>query len=140
MVDRQLCDPKAAVLRQHRYEPMELAVEAHAVNDLRPVRLQPAVHVVQAQPGHPPRDPVEDSRQESPTEWVAAVRLPARNKVEPFVELDEQPRNLRRIVLEICVDRDDDLTAGQVEPRRQRRRLAEVSPEPDDPNVVVHRV
>src|SRR6476620_9045158 len=39
VVDRQLRYPEAAVLRQHRYEPVELAVEAHAVNHLRPVRL-----------------------------------------------------------------------------------------------------
>ena len=60
--------------------------------------------------------------------------LPARNEVEALVELDEQAGNLRGIVLEIGVDRDDDLAAGLTETRRQRRGLPEVAAQPDNAN------
>ena len=63
--------------------------------------------------------------------------LPARNEVEALVELDEQAGNLRGIVLEIGVDRDDDLAAGLTETRRQRRGLPEVAAQPDNANVLV---
>ena len=44
------------------------------------------------------------------------------------------------IVLEVAVDRDDDLALRRLEARLQRRRLAEVPPQPDDANAVVCRV
>ena len=42
---------------------------------------------------------------------VAPPRLPAGDEVEALVELREQPRDLRRIVLQIRVDRDDDFAS-----------------------------
>ena len=43
---------------------MQLAVEAHALQHLRAVRLEPAVHVVQADARDDPGRPVEDAREE----------------------------------------------------------------------------
>ena len=73
-------------------------------------------------------------------ERVAPLRLPARDEVEPLVELGEQPRDLGRIVLEVAVDRDDDLSLRLLEAGLQRRRLAEVPPQPDDADAVVRGV
>ena len=44
------------------------------------------------------------------------------------------------IVLEVAVDRDDDVALGLLEAGLQRGGLAEVAPEPDDAHVVVLRV
>ena len=63
--------------------------------------------------------------------------LPARDEVEPLVELREQSRDLGRVILEVGVDRDEDLAFGVCEPGRERCRLAEVPPQTDDPDVVV---
>ncbi len=71
---------------------------------------------------------------------VAPLRLPARDEVEALVELREQARDLGRVVLEVAVDRDDDVALRLLEARLQRRRLAEVPPQPDDAHVVVSRV
>ena len=51
VVDGQLGDAVAAVVREHRDEAVQLAVEAQAVDDLGAVGLEPAVHVVQAHAG-----------------------------------------------------------------------------------------
>ena len=48
MVDGQLCDAEAAVVREHRDEAVQLPVEAQSVHDLRAVGLEAAVHVVEA--------------------------------------------------------------------------------------------
>ena len=139
VVDRQLGDPVPAVVREHGDEAMQLAVEPQALHDLRAVGLQPAVQVVQPQPGDAARDPVEDLRGEAAAERVAAVGLPAGDEVESLVELRQQPRDLGRIVLEVGVDRDDDFALGVREPGREGGGLAEVAAQADDPHVVAVR-
>ena len=110
------------------------------LHDLRPVGLQPAVEVVQPQAREAAGDDVEDPRRDPAGERVAPLRLPAGDEVEALVELGEQPRDLGGIVLEVAVDRDDDLALRLLEARLQRRRLAEVPPQPDDANAVVRGV
>ena len=107
------------------------------LDDVCAIGLQPAVQVVQAEAGEPAGDGVEDPRGDAPGQGVAALRLPAGDEVESFLELREQARDLCGIVLEVAVDRDDDVALRLREPRLQRGRLAEVAPEPNDANVVV---
>ena len=61
MVDGQLRDAEAAVVREDGNEPVQLPVERHAVHDLCAVGLEAAVHVVQPQARDPARDRVEDA-------------------------------------------------------------------------------
>src|SRR5437764_655803 len=140
MVDGELRDPEAPVLREYGDQTMQFAVQRHAANDLCPVRLQPAIHIVQPKSGDPPRHPVEDSRQDTPAQRVAAAGLPARNEVEALVELHQQPGNLCGIVLQVGVDRDDGLTGSLAEPGRECDRLPEVSTQPDDAYVLMRVV
>ncbi len=65
VVDRQLGDAEAAVVREHGDEAVQLAVEPQALHDLGAVGLEAAVQVVQAQPGDAAGDPVEDLRREA---------------------------------------------------------------------------
>ena len=82
-------------------------------------------------------DGVEHVREEASRERVAPFRLPARDEVETLVELCEQVRDLRGVVLEVAVDRDDDVAARMSKAGGEGDRLAEVSPQPDDADVVV---
>src|SRR5438093_1368627 len=116
VVDRQLGDAEAPVVREDRDEAVELAVKGEALHDLGAIRLQPAVHVVQPQAGDPARDRVEDPRHDPPAERIAALGLPAGDEVEALVQLREQARNLARVVLEVAVDRDDRLAVCVREP------------------------
>ena len=140
MIDGQLRDPVAAVVREHGDVAVELAVELHPVHDLGPVGLEPAVHVVEPDPGDPARDGVEDLRRDPPRERVAPLRLPAGDEVVALVELGEEPRDLGRVVLQVAVNCHDDVSGGLAEARIERGRLAEVPAQPDDADVVVRVV
>src|SRR6266536_1763755 len=104
---------------------MQLAVENEAARDFPAVSLEAAVHVVQAKPGHPAGDPVEELRRDAARQRVAAPRFPTRHEVEAFLELREQARNLGRIVLEVAVDRDDAVARGLRESGSERGGFAE---------------
>ncbi len=58
--------------------------------------------------------------------------LPARDQVETLVELREHARDLLRVVLQVAVDGDQDVTLGDRKPRHQRLGLAEVTPQAND--------
>ena len=135
MVDGKLGNAEPAVVRKHRNKAVQLTVEAKPVHDFRAVRLQPAVHVVQPHAGEAARDGVEDPGEDASRKRVAAVRLPAGDEIEAFVELREQARNLRGIVLQIAIDGDDRLAVRLIEPGAERSRLAEVPSQPDHADV-----
>ena len=140
VVDGQLGDAKAAVVGEHRDEAVELAVEGEPADDLGAIGLEPAVHVVQPEPGDAAGDGVEDPREQSPPQRVAAVRLPAGDEVEALVELGQQARDLGGVVLEVAVDRDDGLALRLGEAGGERGRLAEVAAQAHDPGVRRPRV
>ena len=77
VVHRDLRDPEAAVRREHGDEAVELAVDAHTLEHLGLVRLEAAVHVVQADAGDHCGRPVEDLREHPPRPGVVPPRLPA---------------------------------------------------------------
>ena len=61
---------------------------------------------------------------------VMAFALPATHDIKAFVELGEQLGDLRRIVLQIAVDRDNSFAVSSVKTGAQCRRLAKVAPQP----------
>ena len=73
----------------------------------------------------------------APQERIVPARLPAGHEVEALVELREELRDLGRIVLEVGVDRHDDLAARLEEAGLQRGRLPEVPAQADDHDVRV---
>ena len=91
-------------------------------------------------PDSQPGDRVEHARQRAARERVVAVRLPARDEVVPLVELGEETGDLRRVVLEVAVDRHDDLALDLAEARVQRGGLADVASQPHHPDVGDARV
>jgi hypothetical protein len=135
MVDRDLRDAKSTVRREDGDEAVELPVEAYPLQNLGAIRLQPAVDVVKPYAGDDCGRPVEHPREESPRERVVPPRFPARYEIEPLVELGEQLRNLRGVVLEIGVDRHDDVTVRFEKAGLERRRLAEVPTEVHDHDI-----
>src|SRR4029453_17216842 len=128
VVDRQLGDAISAVVGQYREEAMELAVDPQVSRDLASVGLQAAVHVVQAEARHSPDDAVEDARGQSAGERIPPPGLPAGDEVEALIELREETWDLGWVVLEIRVDRDNDLAGGMPEAGGERHRLAQIGP------------
>ena len=83
-------------------------------------------------PRHQPEHGIEDTGKQSLAQWVTALLLPAADQVQPISgQHFEQPRDLRRVVLQIRVQGGDVTSSGLREPRSQRRRLAEVASEVD---------
>src|SRR5262249_26599993 len=140
MVDRDLRNAIALLVREHWDETMQLAVEHEASYDLGAIRLEAAVHVVEVQARHAPGDPVEELRRKPSRDRVASACLPARHEIESLLELREQARDLGRVVLQVAVDRDHDVPGCLGEAGGERGRLAEVPAEPDDADVVSMRV
>src|SRR5262249_25882098 len=70
---------------------------------------------------------------------VLAASPPAGNDVEAFIQLGDDGGNVRRIVLKIRIERNDDAAFRMVDSRRERRRLAEVPPQMNDPDVRLFR-
>ena len=64
------------------------------------------------------------------------MRLPARHEVVALVQLREEPRDLRGVVLEVAVDRHDDVALDLAEAGVECRRLAQVAAQPHDADVV----
>src|SRR5436190_23818998 len=100
------------MVRQHGNEAMEFPVERQAVNDVRAIRLEAAVHVPKPYAGHEATHGVENTGRRSSADRILPRRLPAGDEVEALVELGQKARDLRRLILEIPVDRDDGVAAG----------------------------
>src|SRR6266511_1614320 len=140
VIHRELRDAVPLLVGEDGDEPVQLSVEHEAAHDLCPVRLEAAVHVVPPQTGHPAGDPVEELRRDAARERVSAPRLPAGDEIEALLQLREQARDLGRIVLQVAVDRDDELARRLREARRERGGLAEVAAQPHHAHVVLARV
>src|SRR4051812_2268243 len=110
---------------------MQLAVELDVLKHLASVGLERAAIVVQGYAGSPGDTAVGDSRwQRAAQERVLPILAPAAHNIIPLVELLQQPWNIGRVVLEIGIDRNHHVAARAREPRRERRRLTEIAPEP----------
>src|SRR4029078_2026602 len=95
---------------------------------LAAVKLEAAVEVVQLHLGELPRHPVEGQRRQLLAGRVAPLALPPRDEVEvAALERGEEARDLLGVVLQVTVDGEDEPAAAVVDPRRKRRRLAEVA-------------
>ena len=85
-------------------------------------------------PGNARDEPVGDLRGETARpERVLPIVAPPADDVVPLLELVDQPRDVRRVVLSVPVHGGDEPPAGHVEAGGQSGRLAEVRPEPDHP-------
>jgi hypothetical protein len=65
---------------------------------------------------------------------IAPAHAPPADDVRAGFERREQPRNLLGRILQIRVERHDDLAAGTLHAREQRGMLAVVASEPDHPH------
>ena len=117
MANLDLADPEAPGMRQHRDEPVQLAIDADLTQHLAAVELEPAVMIVQAAAGQTADHPVEDAAGIDLVPGVVPGLLPAADHVIALVELCEEQGDLGRVVLKVAVERED-----QVAPRAAGKR------------------
>ena len=84
-------------------------------------------------PRHAADEPVRRPRRETSEESVLTVAAPSADNVVTLVQLLEKPCDVCRVVLEIAVHWNDDLSAGVVEPGAECCRLPVVPAELDEP-------
>ena len=109
------------MVREHRNEAVHARrTGGRCASTSARYAFEPAVHVVQMDAGDDPGRAVVDARERAGARTGRGGALPARHEVVALVELREQVRDLGRIVLQVGVDRDDDLARA----RRRNRRSA----------------
>ena len=113
---------------------MHFAVEAHALQDVAPVGFERAAVVVQADPRDAGNQPVGNHGGQPPVNpGVFAVLAPAGNHRRAILfHFFEQQGDVRRVVLQIGVQCDDDVLLGCVNAGGHCRRLAEVAAEANE--------
>ena len=135
VVHGDLGDAEAAVRREHGMKRCSSPYRRIPCSTSARYALRPQFTSCSRTPETTAVAQLKTAREQPPQERVVAPRLPAGDEVEALVELGEELRDLRRIVLEVGVDRHDDVSARLEEAGLQRRRLAEVAPEVDDDDV-----
>ncbi len=114
---------------------MEIRIQRHPLHQLPPVGLERAAVVPNRDAGHPPDDPVGHHGWQLAPEPGILTALPiACHQIEAFFEFGKQPGNVGGIVLEIAVHAHHDGAARVVEPRLQRRGLAVIAGQRDQPD------
>ena len=134
-------EPPRAVVRLHlddgdphpagdgRDEPVHLAVQAEVFDHLAAVRLERAAVVVEPDAGHLGDEPVGQQGGQAPAEEPVLSVLPPPADDVVVRGQREEAGDVRGVVLQVPVQRHDDLAPGVIEPRRERRRLPEVPAE-----------
>ena len=129
-------------LRTHAEDGGEEAVHAarepRAGDHCAPVGLEPAAGVVHRHPGRARDEPVRDARGEhAREERLLALAPPPAHHVPLGSEPREQAGDVGRIVLPVSVERDHQRAARVREAGRERRGLAEIAVQIDDPQMLV---
>ena len=128
MANRKLADTEAFGMGQHRGEPVQFTIKADAAHDISAIDLESAVEVVQRHAGDRADRGVEEPAGKGLPQWILTTLLPARDQIETLVELGQKAGNFRRVVLEIGVHREDEITRRRRESRCQPARLPEIPP------------
>ena len=113
-------------------ESVHFSVQLYALDDVLPVGLQRASVVVQVNTGNRRDKPVcylrrKDSRQRSILPMVA----PPRHDIVTLRKLVHDPRNIRGIVLQIPVERNNDVSLRVIDSCHHCGGLAEIAVETD---------
>ncbi len=109
---------------------MHLTVQRQLLDHFTPVGLEGAPVIVQRHAGGRADNQIGDPRREAAREpGVAALPAPSAHHIVSLVQFPEQQGDVGRIVLEVPVERHDDIAARLLESGRDRGGLAEIATE-----------
>ena len=131
VADHDLADAEAAGVRQHRDEPVQLAVDADLIEHGAAIELEAAVVVVQVAAGHRADHPVEDAAGVDLVPGVVAGLLPAADDVVPFSSSARKRGTSAGSSWRSPSMVKTTVAARGLEAGHQRGRLAEIAAEPD---------
>ena len=136
VADRHLGHPRAGQPQQGGQEAVHAVERRNAMQEIGAVGAQGASDIGDRFAGDPIADPVRDARRGPAQPAVLPVGADAADDIVG-TETNEEPGDVRRIVLQIGVERDQGGAASVAEAGRERRRLVAVAPQADHPHTMV---
>src|SRR5215472_17587339 len=117
----------------NRNETMHLAVKLNALQRLPPIGFQGASIIVQMNPRNRRDEPVgQRARQIALQRGVLPLLPPARDEIVAFIQFGQELRNIGRIILEIAIHGDEDISLGKTNPGHESRRLTSIAAQLDE--------
>jgi hypothetical protein len=133
MPDLDLGDPCAVPPRVDGQKAMHFPIEPHPLEDFAAIRFQRATEIMQTHAGDEGDEAVRhDAGNVALQRIVLAIFPPARADIESFIEFFEHQRDIGGIILQVAIDRNDDLAAREIEAGHHRGGLAKVAPQMND--------
>lgn len=140
MIDRLLADFRTVPLRINGQEPVHLSVEAHPFDHFGPVSFERTPEVVQLHAGNGRDKAVgQNAGQVALQRIVFAVLAPAGTNIVALFNPGQQLRQIRRIVLQIAIHRNNDIARSKIETGHHGGGLSEIAPEMHDLDMIVLR-
>src|ERR1700722_13555064 len=143
IANRHLRPPSSVKRRQRRNEPMQLAIQVDVLQNLRAISLESRAEVPQLNARNLRHHPIRNPGRNLPRHGIIQPVLPPpASDVVPFFDFFKQRRNILGSMLQIAIERNDNAPLSLLESRRQRRRLPEIPPQPDDlqPMIGLHQI
>ena len=109
-----------------RHEAVHLAEEVDLLEAFPLVRLEAAAGIMDTILHKHTPEQVGCAREEAFHKRILALEPPARYHIVALIHLGQEERDISRIILQVSVERDDDLTRRGLDTCIKRRRLTEV--------------
>src|SRR5882724_311422 len=120
-------------IRVNRNETMHLAVKLNALQRLPPIGFQSASIIVQMNPRNRRDEPVgQRAWQLAPERGVLPLLPPARDEIVALIQFGQELRNIGRIILEIAIHGDEDISPGKTNTGHESRRLTGITAQLDE--------
>lgn len=137
VIDRNFANGKPPPVKQNRNEPVQFAIEVQAVQRFSAVGLEAAIEIIQPHAGQLADDTVEELGRQGLVQRIVALVLPARDDVQAALQSSNKVRDLCRVILQVCVHRENDITGSHGKPGIEGGGLAEIATEPNKTDVLV---
>ena len=134
VTDRDFRDALGERVGERGNERRLLVAIDHRIDDMPPIRAQHASVVVHRHADDQGGQPVVQARRVLSIRLIVTLLAPSADHVVAFIDRRDQPRDFFRRILQVRVERDDDVAARLLEAREDRRMLSEIARQLDHPH------
>src|SRR4051812_27270150 len=111
-----------------RNEPMHLTVKSDRLEHTAAIGLERATVIVKRHAGNTRNEIIRHPAYKvSPESGILPIASPSGNNVESLIELGQKKRNVLRVILQIGIDRDDDVPLRMIDSSHDSCGLAIVA-------------
>jgi hypothetical protein len=102
---------KSPGVSEQRDEAVQLPIDPDFAHNFDSIRFEPAIVVMEIQPAGKPDHPIKNPARNHFVPGIEAAPFPTIDKIESGFELANQAGHFGRIVLQVCIKRDNELAA-----------------------------